>query len=92
MTMMNDVEQEEYATQLEGLDDEDYVQHVFSQIDRANQSPVYSEADQRASICCKEADRRGKPDLYKRAFTAAYRVAKGDQHYAVALNALTGAA
>lgn len=92
MSLLNDIEQRKYARELEDLDDEDFVQHAFSQIDRANQHTIYSVHDQRASMCCAEARRRGKIELYQRAFTAAYRVAKGDQHYAVALNALTGAA
>ena len=66
-----------YAERLADLSDDEFMHETFEQIDRANQSAVYSEADARARQCYEEAERRGRMDLYRRAFRAAYETAKG---------------
>lgn len=64
----------EYKERIEAMGDEDLRMECFDVIDAANQSPVYSVHDQKASMLCAEARGRGRLDIYRAAFTAAYRV------------------
>jgi hypothetical protein len=74
-----------YAKHLLGLSDAEFLDEVFDQIDRANQSPIFSIADGKASQLRDEAKRRDRQDLYDRGFNAARAAAKGDRHYRTAM-------
>lgn len=77
-----------YRSYLAGLDDDGYLRETFNQIDRANGHPTYSVYDQRANLCWEEGERSGRGGIYQRAFTVAYRMAKGDQQHHRAWEAL----
>lgn len=70
-----------YATTLAAMPDLVFFEECFNVIDAANQSAFYSHNDNMARMCWAESERRERPDLYKRAFDAAFYKAKGDEMY-----------
>jgi hypothetical protein len=87
--LLTEAAEADYSARLVVMDDDEYLRETFNVIDRANGSSVYSINDQRATLCAAEGRRRNRPDLYQKAFTVAYRMAKGDQWHGRAWEALT---
>lgn len=77
--LFDDGQKTDYAGQLEGLSDDDFVKEVSEQILAAGYSPRMTVADEKASIGYTEAaTRREKPWLYAQAWNRAARAAGVD--------------
>lgn len=70
---LTEAEIAEYAAKVETMTDDELVTETSSQIHQAGFDRLYGKADQRVSVCFKDADRRGKAWLYARAYNRAAR-------------------
>lgn len=79
---LTDAEITDYTASVAAMTDDELVTAASRQIYLAGFDRLYGKADQRVSVCYKDAERRGKPWLYARAYNQAARDADIplDQH------------